>query len=72
MHDLIAGIPRTLTVIVIEHDMDIVLDFADRIIVLDYGRVLEEGTPADIRSSKIVRERYLGETISGRGGRTRP
>ena len=72
MHDLIAGIPRTLTVIVIEHDMDIVLDIADRIIVLDYGRVLEEGTPADIRSSRIVRERYLGESISGRRGGTGP
>jgi branched-chain amino acid transport system ATP-binding protein len=61
MHELITALPRSLTVIVIEHDMDIVLDFADRIIVLDYGRVLEQGTPADIRASKVVRERYLGE-----------
>jgi len=61
MHELIVGLPRTLTVIVIEHDMDIVLDFADRIIVLDYGRVLEQGTPTDIRASEVVRERYLGE-----------
>jgi branched-chain amino acid transport system ATP-binding protein len=61
MHALIAAIPRTLTVIVIEHDMDIVLDLADRIIVLDYGRVLEQGTPAEIRGSAVVRERYLGE-----------
>jgi branched-chain amino acid transport system ATP-binding protein len=61
MHELITALPRSLTVIVIEHDMDIVLDFADRIIVLDYGRVLEQGTPTDIRASKVVRERYLGE-----------
>ena len=61
MHTLIADLPRSLTVIVIEHDMDIVLDFADRIIVLDYGRVLEQGTPAEIRNSQVVRERYLGE-----------
>ena len=61
MHELIGAIPRALTVIVIEHDMDIVLDFADRIIVLDYGRVLEQGTPAEIRASTVVRERYLGE-----------
>jgi branched-chain amino acid transport system ATP-binding protein len=61
MHELINALPRSLTVIVIEHDMDIVLDFADRIIVLDYGRVLEQGTPADIRASKVVRDRYLGE-----------
>ena len=66
MHALIAGLPRTLTVIVIEHDMDIVLDLADRVIVLDYGRVLAQGTPADIQTSKIVRERYLGaQSFSG-------
>jgi branched-chain amino acid transport system ATP-binding protein len=61
MHALIGALPRTLTVIVIEHDMDIVLDLADRIIVLDYGRVLAQGTPAEIRASQVVRERYLGE-----------
>jgi ABC-type branched-subunit amino acid transport system ATPase component len=65
MHALIKDLPRTLTVIVIEHDMDIVLDFADRIIVLDYGRVLEQGTPAEIQGSQIVRERYLGEHAFG-------
>jgi len=61
LHALIAGLPRALTVIVIEHDMDLVLNFADRIVVLDYGRVLAEGTPAEIRASAIVRERYLGD-----------
>jgi branched-chain amino acid transport system ATP-binding protein len=68
MHDLINAIPRSLTVIVIEHDMDIVLDFADRIIVLDYGRVLEQGTPTEIRASKVVRQRYLGESAGVSGG----
>jgi len=68
MHALIKNLPRSLTVIVIEHDMDIVLDFADHIIVLDYGRVLEQGTPSDIRSSQVVRERYLGEQVFGAGG----
>ncbi len=67
MHRLITALPRELTVIVIEHDMDIVLDFADRIIVLDYGRVLAEGTPSEIRSSRIVRERYLGGGAEPRG-----
>jgi branched-chain amino acid transport system ATP-binding protein len=61
MHALISGLPRTLTVIVIEHDMDIVLDLADCIIVLDYGRVLAQGTPAEVRASQVVRDRYLGE-----------
>jgi ABC-type branched-subunit amino acid transport system ATPase component len=72
MHGLINGIPRSLTVIVVEHDMDIVLDFADQIIVLDYGRVLEQGTPTDIRASKVVRERYLGEPAVGFNGGPRP
>lgn len=72
MHALIAELPRTLTVIVIEHDMDIVLDLADRVIVLDYGRVLAQGTPAEIRASDIVRERYLGEHAFGSDGRSAP
>jgi branched-chain amino acid transport system ATP-binding protein len=72
MHALIAAIPRSLTVIVIEHDMDIVLDLADRIIVLDYGRVLEQGTPAEIRTSAVVRERYLGEAARDVAGGPRP
>jgi branched-chain amino acid transport system ATP-binding protein len=72
MHALIAAIPRTLTVIVIEHDMDIVLDLADRIIVLDYGRVLEQGTPAEIRASTVVRQRYLGEPAAGFSGGAPP
>jgi len=69
MHALIADLPRTLTVIVIEHDMDIVLDLADRIIVLDYGRVLAQGTPAEIRASQVVRDRYLGEPPHPGSGR---
>lgn len=68
MRKLISSIPRTLTVIVIEHDMDIVLDFADHIIVLDYGRVLEQGTPAEIRRSEVVRQRYLGDAAFARSG----
>lgn len=61
MRALIESLPSELTVIVIEHDMDIVMDIADRIVVLDYGSVLVEGTPAEIRESDIVRQRYLGE-----------
>lgn len=61
MDTLIKALPRELTVIVIEHDMDIVLEFADQIVVLDYGRVLEQGTPAEIKASPLVRQRYLGE-----------
>ena len=67
MDHLIKALPRELTVIVIEHDMDIVLEFADQIVVLDYGRVLEQGTPAQIKNSSIVRQRYLGEEQTAGG-----
>lgn len=62
MQGLIQKLPSSLTVLLIEHDMDVVFDIADRITVLDYGRVLVSGTPDEIRHSDIVREIYLGET----------
>jgi len=61
MQRLIAGLPRELTLLLIEHDMDVVFDIAERITVLDYGRVLVQGPPAEIRRSPIVRQIYLGE-----------
>src|SRR5277367_4515278 len=51
---------RKLTLVFIEHDMDIVFQVANTIRVLCYGRVLAEGTPDDIRNNKAVIEAYLG------------
>lgn len=51
---------RKLTLVFIEHDMDIVFQVANTICVLCYGRVLAEGTPDEIRSNKAVIEAYLG------------
>ena len=58
---VIAGLPRDITIVFIEHDMDLVFRFAERITVLVAGRVLTEGTPAEIAADPRVREVYLGE-----------
>jgi len=57
---LIAGIPRETTVVMIEHDMDTALDMAERITVLHYGRVIVEGTRAEVVADPKTREVYLG------------
>jgi branched-chain amino acid transport system ATP-binding protein len=60
MQALIADLPAALTILIVEHDMEVVFGFAERITVLDYGRVLLEGAPDEVRGSALVRERYLG------------
>ena len=61
----IAGLSDTLTVLFIEHDMDVVFRFASRIIVMVSGRILVEGSPAEIAENPRVREVYLGGTHLG-------
>ena len=58
---LIAGLPRDLTILIIEHDMDVIFSLADRISVLYYGRVLAEGTPEEIKRNHQAQEIYFGE-----------
>ena len=48
------------TFILIEHDMSVVMDLSDRIVVLDYGRQLADGLPNEIRTNEKVIEAYLG------------
>jgi branched-chain amino acid transport system ATP-binding protein len=57
----IAEIPRDVSILLIEHNMDVVLELADRITVLNYGRVVVEGSPAEIRSDPEARKVYLGD-----------
>jgi branched-chain amino acid transport system ATP-binding protein len=57
---LIATIPRDVTVVMIEHDMDTALDMAERITVLHYGKVIVEGTRAEVVADPRTREVYLG------------
>jgi branched-chain amino acid transport system ATP-binding protein len=61
----IAGLSSDITVLFIEHDMELVFRFASRVIVLVGGRVLLEGTPDEIASDERVRAVYLGKVQSG-------
>ena len=48
------------TIVLIEHDMGVVMDISDRVVVLDYGRKISDGTPDVVRNSKAVIDAYLG------------
>jgi branched-chain amino acid transport system ATP-binding protein len=60
VRDLLETIPRDVTIILIEHDMDVALAFADRITLLNFGQVVLEGTRAEVISDPRTREVYLG------------
>ena len=62
LFDAIAGLSRELTILFIEHDMDVVFRFASKIIVMVGGRILVEGSPDEIARDERVREVYLGKT----------
>jgi branched-chain amino acid transport system ATP-binding protein len=57
---LLAAIPREVTVVMIEHNMDVALDLADRITLLHFGEVVVEGTRAEVVADPRTREVYLG------------
>ncbi|WP_376788491.1 ABC transporter ATP-binding protein [Thermoflexus sp.] len=52
---------RGITVVLIEHDMGVVMDISDRVVALDFGRVIAEGSPDEVRSNELVIKAYLGD-----------
>lgn len=61
--NLIREVTEGKTLIVVEHDMGVVFDLADRISVLVYGEIIESDTPENVRASAAVQEAYLGTTL---------
>jgi branched-chain amino acid transport system ATP-binding protein len=61
VQELLAAIPRDVTIVMIEHNMDVALDLADRITLLHFGEVIVEGTRAEVVANPRTREVYLGE-----------
>jgi branched-chain amino acid transport system ATP-binding protein len=71
MQALIASLKaRGLTVLLIEHKLDMVMQLSDRVYVLDDGAKIAEGTPQSIRNDAAVIEAYLGHSEIGRASRS--
>jgi branched-chain amino acid transport system permease protein len=64
MVKLLKSIREGRTMIVVDHDMDSLFELVERITVLEEGRVLVEGTPAEIKGNKAVQEAYLGGVVA--------
>ena len=59
--ELIKRLREKVTIILIEHDIDLVFEVSDRVMVMHQGSLLAEGTPAEVKGNKAVQEAYLGE-----------
>jgi branched-chain amino acid transport system ATP-binding protein len=58
--ELLLALEKKITLILIEHDMDVALRVAERVTMMHDGRVIVEGTPDEIRANELVHDLYLG------------
>jgi branched-chain amino acid transport system ATP-binding protein len=65
--DLLLGLDPSITLMLIEHDMDVALRVAERVTMMHDGRKIVEGTPDEIRSNQLVHELYLGGRVTDEG-----
>jgi branched-chain amino acid transport system ATP-binding protein len=62
LSELLLGLDRSITLLLIEHDMDVALRVAERVTMMHDGRVVVEGTPDEIRGNQLVHDLYLGRS----------
>jgi branched-chain amino acid transport system ATP-binding protein len=63
MVEMLKTLPESITILIIEHDMDVAFRLAQNITVLHYGEVIADGTVSEVRDNKMVQEIYLGATV---------